>query len=165
MARRPATTEAKMRAPLPALMLALALVPAMPGPAFAQAETLKIQQLEQDLRDLRRTVDLQQRRLDELERATGRAGRPAAAPPASRAAPAGRDAPWLQAANWERVRPGLGELEVVSLLGPPTSMRTADDGRTRTLFYALEIGSSGFLGGQVVFEDRRVTAVEPPRLR
>jgi hypothetical protein len=144
-----------------ALMLALA-----PTVAIAQAETLKIQQLEQDVRDLRRTVDLQQRRLDELERIAGRTSRPPGAP-AARSVPvaSSRDAAWLQAANWERVRPGLGELDVVSLLGPPTSMRAAADGRTRTLYYALEIGSSGFLGGHVVVEDRRVVSVELPRLK
>jgi hypothetical protein len=147
-------------------LLALLAATALPGTASAQADALKVRQLEQDVRDLRRTVELQQRRLDELERAAGRPGRPAGAPAArSAAGAAGRDAPWLQAANWERVRPGLGELEVVSLLGPPTSMRAAADGRTRTLFYALEIGSSGFLGGHVVVEDRRVVSVEMPRLK
>lgn len=157
----------KVPAILGGAALALALAAAPTG-ARAQAETLKIQQLEQDLRDLRRTVDLQQRRLDDLERASGRPVRPpaAGATPARTPPPAsGRDAPWLQASNWERVRPGLGELEVVSLLGPPTSMRTADDGRRRTLYYALEIGSSGYLGGHVVLDDRRVVAVELPRLK
>jgi hypothetical protein len=151
------------------LGLALACATALglsPAAALAQADALKIRQLEQDVRDLRRTVELQQRRLDELERTTGRAGRPAgAAPPRAAPGASGRDAPWLQAANWERIRPGLGELEVVSLLGPPTSMRAAADGRTRTLFYALEIGSSGFLGGHVVVEDRRVVSLEVPRLK
>lgn len=159
-------SSASRRAHGACALLALALA-ALPGAASAQAEALQLRQLEQDVRDLRRSVELQQRRLDEIERATGRTGRPAAGAPAARTAPAasGREAPWLQAANWERVLPGLGELEVVSLLGPPTSMRAAADGRTRTLFYALEIGSSGFLGGHVVLEDRRVTAVELPRLR
>jgi hypothetical protein len=161
------TSSANRRAVGASALLALATALALsPTAAVAQAETLKIQQLEQDVRDLRRAVDLQQRRLDELERIAGRAGRPAGAPGA-RTAPAAssRDAPWLQAANWERVRPGLGELEVVSLLGPPTSMRAAADGRTRTLYYALEIGSSGFLGGHVVVEDRRVVTVELPKLK
>jgi ABC-type amino acid transport substrate-binding protein len=149
-----------------AALLALLAATALPGTAGAQADALKVRQLEQDVRDLRRTVELQQRRLDELERAAGRGGRTAGTA-AARVAPVTsvRDAPWLQAANWERVVPGLGELEVVSLLGPPTSMRAAPDGRARTLFYALEIGSSGFLGGHVVVEDRRVVAVELPRLR
>jgi hypothetical protein len=44
-------------------------------------------------------------------------------------------------------------------------MRTSDDGATRTLFWALEIGSSGFLGGNVRLRDRRVVAVETPTLR
>jgi hypothetical protein len=44
-------------------------------------------------------------------------------------------------------------------------MRVADDGRRRTLFYALEIGASGYLAGNVVLEDGRVVSVESPRLR
>lgn len=148
-----------------------------PLAAHGQADALKISQLEQDLRDLRRTVEQQQRRLDVLERgdAPGLVRPPGSAPgpavpggPAtagSATAGAGRDAPWLQAGQWERVRSGLGEMDVIALLGPPTSMRAAADGRTRTLYYALEIGSAGYLAGHVVLEERRVVAVERPRLR
>ena len=51
-----------------------------------------------------------------------------------------------------QVRPGMNELEVIGLLGPPTSMR--EEGGARVLLYALEIGSSGFLGGSVTLRDR-----------
>jgi hypothetical protein len=44
-------------------------------------------------------------------------------------------------------------------------MRASDDGKRRTLFYALEIGAAGYLAGNVVLEAGRVTAVELPRLR
>ncbi len=70
---------------------------------------------------------------------------------------------WIDAARWRQVRPGMNELEVIGLLGPPSSMRT--EGEARVLLYALEIGSSGFLGGSVVLHDRAVAEVRPPTLQ
>ena len=55
------------------------------------------------------------------------------------------------------------ELDVVGTLGPPTTMRVA--GGTRVLLYALEIGTSGFLGGSVILRDRAVTEVHAPTLQ
>jgi len=57
----------------------------------------------------------------------------------------------------------MSELEVVSVLGPPSSMRS--QAGTRVLLYAMEIGSSGFLGGSVTFRDRVVTEVQNPVLK
>ena len=57
----------------------------------------------------------------------------------------------------------MSELEVIGVLGQPTSMR--QDGDTRVLLYAMEIGSSGFLGGSVELKDRAVTAVNKPVLK
>ena len=55
------------------------------------------------------------------------------------------------------------ELEVVELLGPPTSMREEDG--ARMLLYALEIGTTGFLGGSVRLRDRAVIEVRAPTLQ
>jgi hypothetical protein len=153
-----------------AALLGMALALGQPVAGLAQVTQLQVNKLEQDVRDLRRLLDAQQRRIEELERAAGKAAVPrttgVARSSSTGAAPAAAStAPWLAAASWERVRPGLAELDVVALLGPPSSMRVADDGRQRTLFYALEIGSSGFLAGNVVLEAGRVVTVEPPRLR
>jgi hypothetical protein len=57
----------------------------------------------------------------------------------------------------------MSELEVIGLLGPPTSMRTTDSGRV--LLYAMEIGASGFLSGRVTLRDRVVQEVQSPVLR
>jgi hypothetical protein len=57
----------------------------------------------------------------------------------------------------------MSELEVISLLGPPTSMRTTDG--QRVLLYAMEIGASGFLSGRVNMRDRVVLEVQSPVLR
>jgi hypothetical protein len=158
------------------LSLLVSLMPGIPAPASAQVTQLQVNRLEQEVRDLRRELDLQRRRLEDLERMTtrGPAGpgtgaarprTPAGTPAASTGTARAGEAQWLASANWEQVRPGLAELEVVALLGPPTSMRVADDGRRRILLYALEIGSSGYLAGNVVLEDGRVVTVEHPRLR
>ena len=45
----------------------------------------------------------------------------------------------------------MSELEVIGLLGPPTSMR--EEGDARVLLYALEIGASGFLGGSITLRE------------
>ena len=65
----------------------------------------------------------------------------------------------------QRVRPGMGELEVIEILGAPTSVRGSAEAPSRTLMYALEIGTSAFLSGQVRLTDRRVTEVQPPVLK
>ena len=57
----------------------------------------------------------------------------------------------------------MSELEVIGALGPPTSMRT--QGNERVLLYAIEIGSSGFLGGSVTLRDRVVSEVRQPVLQ
>ncbi len=161
-----------MRARTTAATLGLAvLATGLPaGLAAQQVTPIQVNQLEQDVRDLRRQVEAQQRRIEVLERSAGPAvprvpSSPRGTAPARPAPAPASAAPWLSAANWEAIRPALAELEVIARLGPPTSMRVADDGRRRTLFYALEIGSSGYLAGNVVLEDGRVLSVESPRLR
>ena len=61
------------------------------------------------------------------------------------------------------VRPGMSELEVIAILGSPTSMRTEEG--ARVLLYALEIGASGFLVGSVRLRERSVESVQNPTLR
>ena len=57
----------------------------------------------------------------------------------------------------------MSELEVIGILGPPTSMR--QEGEARVLLYAMEIGSAGFLGGSVELRDRAVSEVHKPALK
>jgi len=57
----------------------------------------------------------------------------------------------------------MSELEVIELLGAPTSMR--EEGDARVLLYAMEIGDSGFLGGSVTLRERVVTEVRQPVLQ
>ena len=128
----------------------------------ADDATYRLMKLEQDVRNLERQVQTLTRQLDELKQQSARDGdRSSAAPRSATAPPSSTD--WLEAARWDRVRPGMGELEVINILGPPTSMR--QEGETRVLLYAMEIGSSGFLGGSVELRDRKVSEVLEPVLR
>lgn len=120
----------------------------------------RIIRLEQDVRDLERQVTTLQREVAELRRRTG------ATPPTSVPLGEDRSAPsdtWVDANKWQKLKLGASEMEVIELLGRPTSMR--GEGDKRMLLYAMEIGSSGFLSGSVTLEDRKVVAIEMPALK
>ncbi len=134
------------------------------GAVAADDDTYRLMKLEQDVRNLEREVQTLTRQLDELKQQSVRAGERSTSATRSATAPeTASSTTWLEAARWERVRPGMSELEVIGILGPPTSMR--QEGAARVLLYAMEIGSSGFLGGNVELRDRAVSAVNKPTLR
>ena len=130
--------------------------------AALAADDLKVSQLEADVRDLKRQVQGLSRQLEELRAQLPRAAdRPTPAPSTT---PAAADpGAWIDASKWKRLRPGMSELEVIGALGPPTSMRIEKG--ERVLLYALEIGSSGFLGGSVKMRDGLVFEVRKPTLQ
>lgn len=143
---------------LAALSMSWALLWAVPT---AAADDFKVIKLEQDVRNLERQVQTLSRQLDELKMQLSRSGdRPAIA---SSPTPSTMTGAWLDASNWQRLKPGMSELEVISALGPPASMREEDG--VRVLLYAMEIGSSGFLSGSVSLRDRVVVEVQKPTLR
>lgn len=148
-----------------ASLLMLFWVPAtlLCAPA-ASGDDFKVMKLEQDMRNVERQVQELSRQLNDLQQRASRAGARQGTPPPPGSAPA-PSTEWLSAEAWKRVRPGMTELEVIELLGPPTSMRGGADSGTRQLLYAMEIGSSGFLGGSVELKDRRVVDVQVPTLR
>lgn len=131
---------------------------------FAVADDFKVIKLEQDVRSLEQQVRELSRQVAELQRSSGR--------PGDQSTSMDRQAPvvtgtslWLDARNWDRIRIGMSELQVIEILGPPTSLRGDADASLRTLLYALEIGTANFLGGQVKLEEHRVTQVEKPTLK
>ena len=142
---------------------ALLMLLALPA---SGADDGRISFLEQEVRSLHRDVQSLTRQIDELQ---SRASAPVARPVVPRdAAPASATLAsatpqWLDAAKWRGLRVGMSELEVISTLGPPNTMRT--EGGARTLFYALEIGPAGFLGGSVVLRDRAVAQILKPTLQ
>jgi hypothetical protein len=124
------------------------------------ADDPRVSFLEQEVRNLHRQVDALSRRVDDLRT---RPDRPkGVGAPAVKTAADG-STQWVDAASWKKIHPGMSELEVIGMLGPPTSMR--EENGARTLLYALEIGASGFLGGSVVFRDRVVAEVRQPALQ
>ncbi len=128
-------------------------------PAASPADDGRIAFLEQEVRSLQRQVQTLSRRLDEVttrpDRLPARTFQSAAKAPASAVE-------WIDAAKWRKVQPGMSELEVVELLGAPTSMREEDG--ARVLLYATEIGG-GYLGGSVRLRERAVVEVRKPELQ
>ena len=117
--------------------------------------------LEQEVRNLQRQVLALTRQVDELRT---RPDRPRARPLAAPETPSASDPErWADAAHWKQLRNGMSELEVINLLGPPTSMR--EENGARLLLYAMEIGGAGFLGGSVTLRERQVIEVRQPTLQ
>jgi hypothetical protein len=133
------------------------------GAMAADDDTYRLMKVEQDVRNLERQVQTLSRQLDEMRQQQSRAGDRSPSSRSSSAPAADSSTAWLEAKRWDRVKPGMSELEVIDVLGPPTSMRDENGGRV--LLYALEIGGSGFLGGSVEFRDRAVSAINRPALK
>jgi hypothetical protein len=132
------------------------------APLAASAQTDgRISFLEQEVRNLQRQVQALSRQIDEMRTRPGQPPQKNAA--ASGGAPAASSTDWVDAAKWQKLRRGMSELEVISALGAPTSMR--EEGGARVLLYAMEIGDSGFLGGSVTIRDRAVIEVRAPTLQ
>lgn len=127
------------------------------------ADDPRVTRLEQEVRTLQREVQTLSRQLDQQRLQSTRPPPPSdgRAPPT--AAPAAPDLTWLDAARWRQVRTGMSELEVIALLGRPTSIRK--DGTANELRYAMEIGPGAFLGGAVVTRNGAVTEVRSPVLK
>jgi hypothetical protein len=129
--------------------------------AARAADDGRVMYLESEVRELKRQVMALTRRVDDATTRPDRLTGPAASRPESGAV--GSSTSWVDAAKWRKLNSGMSELEVVTLLGPPTSMREVDG--ARVLFYAMEIGASGFLGGSVKFRDRAVSEIQVPVLQ
>jgi outer membrane murein-binding lipoprotein Lpp len=145
---------------MPRVLLASMMLLA-PLVSFA-ADDLKVIQLEQDVRDLQRQVRAQAQQIEQLRMQQKAPGQPATSSKGGTAAAPGAGE-WVDASKWKRLKTGMNELDVIGLLGPPTSMREKDG--ERVLLYAMEIGSAGFLSGSVTLRDRVVLAIQPPVLR
>ena len=149
-----------MRLPVAILLI----VAALPLPAFAQEE-FRVRQLESDVRTLQRQVDMQNQRIDRLESSARMPGAGSSPPTASTPRAADSSPAWLVSTNWDKLRPGMKELEVIALLGRPTSVHSDENAKTHTMFYAMELGPNAFLTGNVTFGDAGVAEINRPTLR
>jgi len=140
------------------LLLALLILPL----TAAAADDPRLSFLEQEVRNLQRQVQALSRQMDELQTRPERPGPQTSVHPG--AAPVESAPPkWVDASLWRRLRPGMSELDVISSLGPPTTMR--EEGGARVLLYAMEIGASGFLRGSVKLRERAVVEILQPTLQ
>jgi hypothetical protein len=132
------------------------------SPVMATADAasdLRVNQLEQEVRELKRQVLVLSRQIDDLQRARPDRGATRDANPATTTP----STAWVDAAKWQKLHTGMSELDVMTLLGPPSQVREADG--SRLFFYALEIGSGTFLSGTVTLRDRVVAEIRKPELK
>jgi hypothetical protein len=137
--------------------LLCALAVALP----VSSDDLRVLHLESEIRRLQRELDVQARRIDQLERAA----RNAALPGARDGKRMDSSPAWLVSTNWDRLRPGMKVTEVIALLGRPTSVRTGADGKVDSLWYAMEVGPAAVLTGNVQLSASSVAKINKPVLR
>ena len=135
-------------------------------PASSQ-DALRVRQLESDVQRLERDLQAQSRRIDQLEQSVRAAGtQPLPTSPSLLRQSTGEGSPaWLVSTNWDRVKVGMKDVDVIALLGRPTSVHKEDDGKKHVLLYALELGPSAVLAGNVEFTESGVAQVHRPALR
>jgi hypothetical protein len=66
---------------------------------------------------------------------------------------------WKESSNWEKIKNGMSEKQVIAILGKPTSI---SDGVFRILYYQGEVPGSGYVSGNVKLTDDRVYLLEKP---
>ena len=148
------------RVPVPAVM---ALAVTLPALAQVPVDDLRVRQLESEVQRLQQQVDAQARRIERLEQAARLA--PPALPATSAIRAPDTSPVWLTTANWDRVKTGMSALEVIAILGRPTSTRNDDDGTLRVLFYAMELGPERYLSGNIRLDDAGVVEINRPVLK
>lgn len=139
---------------------------ALAAPLVAVAQDdLRVRQLENEVQRLQRAIDAQNQRIERLE-SSARAPGSVPLPPSMTSSRAADSSPaWLVGTNWDKLRKGMKELEVIALLGRPTSVHDDKDTRDRTMFYAMELGPNQFLTGNVRFGDTGVAEINRPALK
>ena len=148
------------------LLMSAVLCGAAAGPARAQDE-LRVRQLENEVSRLQRELDAQSRRIDDLERNSrgAAASSLSPAPPDAVRRDAESSPAWLLTTNWDRIKPGMKDVDVIALLGRPTTVRPDPDGKGHSLMYALELGPNAVLAGNVRLDESGVAQVTKPTLR
>jgi hypothetical protein len=137
------------------------------GTGWSQ-DQLRVRQLENEVSRLQRELDAQSRRIDELERdLRGTSTRSLSpAPPDAVRREAESSPAWLLTTNWDRIKTGMKDVDVIALLGRPTTVRPdPDGGKGHSLMYALELGPNAVLAGNVRLDESGVAEITKPTLR
>jgi hypothetical protein len=140
----------------------LALIAAPAAPQIP-VDNLRVSQLEAEIRRLQQQVQAQAHRIERLELEARLSSPTSPSTPGIR--PPDSSPVWLTTANWDRVMPGMTALEVIAILGRPTSTRNHDDGSLSTLFYAMELGPDKYLSGKIRLDDSGVVEINSPALK
>jgi len=136
----------------------IGLLLAMSAIATAQARDPRVDELTKETAQLKQRITDQDARIAELEKAV-KFLQSAAAPQKPEPIP-GPTPAWHRPASWNLIKTGMSEAQVVSVLGPPTSVDSSID--QRTLIYAPDSRSTSTLKGSVTLIDDRVSAMTPP---
>jgi hypothetical protein len=146
-----------------AAFAALALTVGPVAVAQIPVDDLRVRQLEAEVRRLQQQVDAQARRIEDLERAARLTPPTTSSPPGI--LPPDPSPVWLTSASWDRVKTGMTALEVIAVLGRPTSTRNDADGKLRLMFYAMELGPDKYLSGTIRLDDMGVAEINRPALK
>ena len=144
-----------------AALVVVALAIPLSVSAQVPMDDLRVRQLESEVMRQQRELDAQSRRIDQLEQAA-RIASPTVLPGAR---PENSSPAWLVPASWDRIKRGMTAQEVIAILGRPTSARYAEDGKIRLLFYAMELGPSALLAGNISVGDAGVVEINRPVLK
>lgn len=139
------------------ICLAGLFLAAGPSRVMAQAHDPRVEKLTMEVDDLKRTVADQDKRIAVLEQTVKMLQ--AAANPLPAPIPSPTPA-WKSPSGWVQVKPGMSEADVISLLGPPTSVSSVED--SRMPYYQPGSSSTSTLSGTVTLKDDRVVAMTPP---
>ena len=112
----------------------------------------RIRQLEDDVKLLKQSIVKQGNRIDTLERSL---------PNYNKNLPTESDTSdgWHNLINWQSIKHGMSERQVISILGQSTSSIGLLP--IRTIYYRGKVNGS-FVTGNIVFDDGRVMAVSIP---
>lgn len=144
------------------IRIVIAVLVATTTPVFAQ-ESEQGRQLRKEVDVLKGIVLEQNRRIEALERELG-GGTSVISPTITNETPTKKISSvrpsWHDGNSWGGVKKGMSEAQVISILGPPTSVETV--GGFKTLFYRGEVSGSGSVSGNTKLQDDRVWQVNTP---
>ena len=162
--------EKRLALPTALSVLALACVCSFTPPiAAAQQSGGSVDSLASVVANLVLAIDAQSERLAQVEAQvahlvaaldSARQNSDVARPQENRASPVTPLRGWRNSSAWGRVKDGMSERQVTSILGQPTSVERVSP--WATLFYRGEVSGSGFVSGNLLLRNDRVVVVEEP---
>ena len=112
----------------------------------------RIRQLEDDVKLLKQSIVKQGNRIDTLERSLSNYNK-------NLPTESDTNDEWHNLTNWQSIKHGMSERQVISILGQSTSSIGLLP--IRTIYYRGKVNGS-FVTGNIVFDDGRVMAVSIP---